>query len=222
MSTQHVSQTSRSQSPASSFRSRRSDAPTPSSTNRQSASPGRDIVSVPSPQSIPRIHQPTVVRTKSGRGLTFLPPPAELSTSQSSFSLRQPSLSGLSPRSETPPRNTAAASKLNSPLPSPGTRAGHQRPGRDLSGSASATPSSGREATGAQQPTYDSVSASRAGNSGPDRAFQRAGSEDEEHITVSGSGCPLLLDELTGSATRDLRARDCLETVFRDALGTGV
>jgi hypothetical protein len=44
-----------------------------------------------SSRSFPRIHQPTVVRRKSGKGVAFLPPPAQVSPTTSGFAIHQPS-----------------------------------------------------------------------------------------------------------------------------------
>lgn len=44
-----------------------------------------------SSKSFPRIHQPTVVRRKSGKGVAFLPPPAQVSPTTSGFTIHQPS-----------------------------------------------------------------------------------------------------------------------------------
>ena len=49
--------------------------------------------------SLPRLHQPTVVRRPAGR-LSFLPPPAQISPSGKSFAIHQPRRRSESSRSE--------------------------------------------------------------------------------------------------------------------------
>ena len=62
----------------------------PSSSNSaHSVASSNSSTAVDSLHSLPRLHQPTVVRGSAGR-LSFLPPPAQISPSGSTFSLHQP------------------------------------------------------------------------------------------------------------------------------------
>ncbi|ORY27672.1 hypothetical protein BCR39DRAFT_537850 [Naematelia encephala] len=58
-----------------------------------------------SARSLPRIHQPTVVRSSSGRGLAFLPPPAQVSPTSSSFTIHQ-----IRPKRSSMPRTSQGQS----------------------------------------------------------------------------------------------------------------
>jgi hypothetical protein len=62
-------------------------SPTSASTVRTTLS---NHSSMTSSRSMPRLHQPTVVRSTSGKGVSFLPPPGRLASSSTTSSLGKP------------------------------------------------------------------------------------------------------------------------------------
>ena len=70
------------------------------------SSPTTSSLGTEGAKSLPRIHQPTVIRRPSGKGVSFVPPPAEVSSPGQPFAIHQPGLRSPSPFGPTRTRRS--------------------------------------------------------------------------------------------------------------------